>query len=538
MFMQIKQISKLFQGEYVFYTVFSVGIFVFLAIILLNSNFTTMNPEAVVAMPKIFENGTKLLPEDFSRALDSRIFEYGRSRTRFIPTLFYIINLKFRIWLLGFFPLPAGLSLTWVVIFIFCVVLLFRLMLNLTDSYLASWIAVLLFLVSPGCLSNTVHFCQPSKPLAIFFTITSLYLASQVCRRVKEKDFFNKADSGVFILLLAVIFLSFFVDETCWFIPVWVRLLFPDLFKKRRYSNLIISSYYSIIALFVFTVTFVIPGVIAKFNFFPYNFWESIFTETPSITTATTYVNFITSKSGQLFTWARQCRVTNFLLNGFYLFANHINPFKADTSRNFFRVDIYYFLSFFFYAIFLYRRYLDKSEKTLFKRLALLLILFVALHSIIHLRHMIITTDIFPYGSLFSVFFVIFISILLSKKEGALRYINKIALVFFITVFISNFYRTNIKMGYAISEDYRGWFPRETGGMPLNKELTYLMVREAWKNRFDKRILADLKKSYPVKSYWLFVELDYLNKQIESPRTKVRGFIPSRKNTIPFIPRG
>jgi len=89
--------------------------------------------------------------------------------------------------------------------------------------------------------------------------------------------------------------------------------------------------------------------------------------------------------------------------------------------------------------------------------------------------------------------------------------INKIILPFILIISVLNFQRQNIN---DIREQYgfdwiRKRFPKEASLM-RGDNLTYALVRDAWKNRDDKEVLLEIKAQCPFSALWLFRELEYI----------------------------
>jgi hypothetical protein len=57
---------------------------------------------------------------------------------------------------------------------------------------------------------------------------------------------------------------------------------------------------------------------------------------------------------------------------------------------------------------------------------------------------------------------------------------------------------------------YKHFFPEAAAIMPEAGKLDCCMVMNAWENRKDKVYLNNLKRQFPLRSNWLFVEMEYI----------------------------
>jgi len=492
----MEHLAKIFKSrESIFYIIVSFCVFIYILFTLLNYDVNWMHPEvAKFQIPYIFENGRSFLFADFLRCFNCLRFDLNY-RSRFLSYLSQIVNSKFRIWLFNFIPPHPSLSLTWIFTFILSPFFLFRLVDNLTSNRIASWISVLLYVASSGCLSLAIMLFHPAKPLSNFLAIFCLYLASRINLSIKSKGEFSQNDVRLYIALLFILFLAFFSDETAYFIFPCIPLFFPRIFKTKNNSGLIFLVYCLTFVGFLMFVTFVAPIIIRHLGFGNFDYWGYVIAR-------------ITTDRSNL--W-KLSAFNNIFLSGHYLLSSHIVPFRRPDLNNFFKVDIYVYILFFLYCFYSFTC-LSRAEKKMLKRMCAVLSLFILFNFFLIAKYSEVTTDCYYYGTLFSIFFVLPLSILLSVKYGFLKILNKIILVFLLVVFASNFYTINQRWNYGHTYFYKLFYPKETQQMLGNKVLTYPMVLRAWKSRNDKNVLSELKNQFPKRAYWLFVELDYLRK--------------------------
>lgn len=490
--------------ESIFFIVISFFVSIFILFVLLDFDANWMHPEVVkLQMPYIFENGRNLQPTDFLRCFNCYIFDSGNPRPRFLSHLFQIINLKFRNYLFNFILPHPSLSLTWIFTLILSPIFLFKLVYNLTSSRTTSWISVLLYAVSPGALSLVTLLFHPGKPLSNFFAIFCLYLASRINLSVNSKGIFQKTDLRLYITLLITLFIVFLIDENSYFIFLCIPILFPSIFRIKDKGRLIFLIYSFIFVLHLGFVVFIVPAMIRHMGLS----WSGA--KIAGFNFAGFIIYVIARLSVQQQTLWGFLSLENIFLNGHYLFSSHIVPFRSPDLSNFYRLDIYVYILFFFYCLYLFKL-LPHPEKRLLKRASAALLLLVLFHFFLFMCYSKVTPDCYYYGTFFSLFLAIPLSILLSVKAGFLKIVNRIIFILLLAVFASNFYTINQRWNYSHSNLYKFHFSKEIEEMPDNKILTYPMVLKAWQSRNNASALLELKKQFPKRSYWLFAELDYL----------------------------
>ena len=203
---------------------------------------------------KALANGPNLVLKDFGRIFDLSPAGFHitqPTRFRYFQDLFLLINFKFRIWLFNYIPPHPSLSLAWLFPLLLSPLFFFKLIYNLTSSRKASWIGVILFYLSTGSLSGITLLSNPAKPLTIFFAILCFYLASKISLSVGGKGYFTKKCFWIYIMLLAFLLLSFFTDETAYFLYICIPILFPAIFGIKRIRVISIGLYLLLLALFL-----------------------------------------------------------------------------------------------------------------------------------------------------------------------------------------------------------------------------------------------------------------------------------------------
>lgn len=214
---------------------FCVFVYLYIVFIFLDYQHAWIIPEAFIWKQYILETGKTLLLSDIPRALDTLSFELSSRSTRPLSELLEIFDTKFRVWLWQSMPPHPSLSLTMIFALIFSPILLYKLLRGLKISSSIALFSVALFLATPAFLSTFVMLLRPAKALTNFSFLLILLCASILWEKTLSKEN-PSAISGKYILLLSVMFFSFFWDETAIFIYPVALILFPKLFwtKGRR----------------------------------------------------------------------------------------------------------------------------------------------------------------------------------------------------------------------------------------------------------------------------------------------------------------
>ncbi len=214
---------------------FFLLIFVYLWIIphCLSYQNAWVEPEQFHIKSSILKTGTHLNLKDIKQGLFWQFFEYKPRCTRPLSSYFEIIDTKFRCWLWHYIMPHPSLSLTWVFSLILAPLFLYRLLKNLDTNSNLSQAMVAFFLATPGILSHEVMLFRPAKPMANFFIIFCLYLASTL-----KKEFLDTGKTIPtikFLIFWIITACSFYWDETALLIFPAVLFIFPSIFKRKSF---------------------------------------------------------------------------------------------------------------------------------------------------------------------------------------------------------------------------------------------------------------------------------------------------------------
>ncbi len=511
-------------GDLVFYRIVFCLVIIFVASILLDWGKTSMHQEygffpshngrgEFGFIGTALKNGPRLAAEDFLRGLEVLSFEGSNPRVRFISNLFLLLNVKLRVWLWNYFPPHPSFSLTWIFSLILSPVIFYRLIVSLTDDRSAGWIGLSIYFLSIGFLSGVLHLFHPAKPLANFWTILCFYCLSRIIPRARQEQFLRReidqssprpAPSpidlrdrdpgeerlrgegsgrlpelerrrsacsrtiwGYFLAAVMVMCLGLFTDETAWFLFVIVPVLFPAIFRLKGKGAYFALLYAAIVWAFIIFLTMGAPALLEMHGFDNFDFWGWLNNPPAS------------PKAGSF-------APTNVIRQGYNFLSGHVVPFTGGSSFAPRRISCYAHLVFLGYFGFLFAR-LPSGRRWLCLRLLISLAIFLLCQTVLFTRHLLVVPSAWYYGAMFPVFFALLCAVLLSQRQGWLRWTNKI--VFAILLSVSAFH---------------AWHPQSA-----NLGLSYRATVAAWKERGNNAVLSEMRRGYPPGTAWLFLELQH-----------------------------
>lgn len=499
--------------ERLFLWVLTLGVVIFLGWAVTRYDATQYNSEVAQRMlPSVLANGNGFVFKDLLKSFDFPTSDQ-MSRARFVSYAVQIVNIKLRIWLWRYLPPHPSISIVWLCVLVLTPLYLYKFVRILSGTARVAWMAVLLFAVSAGSLSGALQLFHPGKPLANLWTVLCLYLAARIDQGMRQSGRLGAALRVRFAGMLLVMLVACFTDELGFFIPVAIPLLVPGLLFRRpaswRWRELLrvrwvrwplAVAYLLPAVLFVILVNKVLPDFTAKLGYMGYDFWAAIRDR----------------DGGGHLDW--RSFLAGCSQNGFHMVANHIMPlrqhseelyFSGPPIQNFFSVDVYVYL---LWAVYLFRvgRNAAARERGLLLRVVWVLPLFL-----------IFSTRLFSgapcgfapfyYGATFSVYFSLFVALLLAVRVGWHGWLNQGLTAALLVLFAANAWATNRVTNAHIDSNYRAVFGQNVADMPKENRVTYDKVERVWRSRRDRKIvdLAD-KRDLPARAFWLFVELDRL----------------------------
>jgi len=431
-----------------------------------------LSSESIRIQQGVLKNGTAIVPEDIFRGFDILCFENGCCRVRFLAWIFEVVDFKSQLWFSEYCPPHPSFSLTWIFTLILSPIFLFKFINKLTGSKNASWISVILFCLSAGSLSGIVLRDGPHKPLVNFAAIISCYLAVLI---TDSREINNRRAAKpviLFCFLSVVLLLSFFIDETAWFLYPMVPILFPSIFMGRR-KGWYITIYLLLIFCFLFFVTFVAPVMVEQFGSSQFNFWEYI--HTPDL-------------EPEVNIWQR-FNFNNVLQSGKNLIVSQFIPWGRAWWGLAYIIIIPYLVYLFFC--------LPPGKKKLLLRSLLLLIvyiLFIIFYKGKGAEDEIMLESPYYYGALFSLYMVFPLAILFSsssKRWG--NVLNKVIITYLAAIFMYNF----IPLHRQGRKTFEGFVKRDN-------KLTFSDVYRAWKDWENRETRETFIKLYPDQWHWFF----------------------------------
>ncbi|MCX6340309.1 MAG: hypothetical protein NTX71_10420 [Candidatus Aureabacteria bacterium] len=486
--------------------VYPVAFFAVMAYMLLlatDYNATWAHPELPLGyVPNALRYGTAFSIRDFIRGFDYMQFD-GAPRPRFVSYSFQIINEKFRIWLFHYVIPHPSLSLTWIFTLILSPVLLFAFLSRLVRTPLAGWIGVTLYFASPGCLSGIALLFQPAKPLATFFSILCLYCALRVSAAIEARGSLSMRAYSVYLFLLCMMFLSFCIDETAWFLYIIIPVLFPGIFTRGDGRPARVMWYISTGAAYSIFVLYLMPRITTALGYGGFEFLKFTTGRKDSFHAENLIYNAWKLTSCQII----------FSMNLF----GHDIPTAQSAPAGAYQVASWVYAVIFAGCLAWLALRLPRCQRKVCGRYFLAWFLFVVFETMLLTKqgHKTVINSSYYYGALASVFLTIPLAIVLSSStEGASGMLSKVLFSLIVAASLYNFVFINESW---IQEHSRVVFYQEfmqpgeleTWG-PLDAKVSYDMVRKAWRNRHDKDMLNKMKSSFPLRACWLFRELEYI----------------------------
>jgi hypothetical protein len=500
-----------FASPSLFYKLVFFLLFTYVLIQLLSYSRCWVHPEHVeLFLPKVLENGAALRLEDWLSAFEIKRFESFAPRIRFLSNLFYVLNIKLRVWLWNYIPPHPTFSLTWIFSLLLSPVLLYRLIRRMTGERSSAWVGLALYVTSWGFLSNILLLFHPGKPLACFFTILCLYLASSVvsyARRREEyarrrgrrlfllpvaaggglpppgperfayyrrilgyqernariaarEEYYTRRMTLCFSLLLGLILLAAFADEFAWFIFLAVPVLFPSIFFVERWRAAFRFWYLAAFLAFLALLTFLAPLLAGSFGFQGFDFWQYLRTHI---------------QTGGEFRWG------NAIAQG----RNFLSGDLGLPHPNLPAVRLAWALICGYGAV-LFAFLPAERKKTALRAWAAVFLCTLYITTVLT-KHLVVVRNSWYYGAVFPIFLALAVAVLFSERPRALRIPNALAFLVLAAV----------------------WAGRIHG---LDRStLSFATVLEAWRTRDDpdmlRRRIEESLIRRPTDYSWLLYEL-------------------------------
>jgi len=517
--------------------------------VLQNYDNAFMHPEKTLTHHWILENGPSFKLEDFKRGMNVRVLEWGAPRiSRPFSNLFEVINAKFRIWLWHFVPPHPSLSLSWPLMFILFPVLFYYTLRNMNCEKEVSLAGVCLALSAAGFLCPMMMTFHPGKAFVTFFAVLSLFLASRLHKRVNIK--MRCADAGKehysnvkpflasYFMLLVVVYLSFFWDETGLFVYVLIfAMLARSLFFRSKPKFLILGIYLMLPLLYCLTLFYFLPHLHALWGSEGLNLKD--FSATPPLSSL-----FLPN-------------LTNLFWNVVYLFDDHIrlplNPLQKYPGVGLGVLAVLYqvlFALFIGALILVLFKYVNKREKdNELRRLIFDMSIFAALllayayFQTFIMSKVYYTSGVYWYGCLFSLTFSMLIALSLkliftffrSKKMKLILPIIVATMVADSLVFTT--YRQNVfkvstsTFGFPLSDIFSGlknqndYFSFKQSIYQGRKKRDYTV--NLWRSIKRNKSSAVLQEYQPAEESYIFLDLikGMLSSEILRTETSLRNFI-------------
>lgn len=434
------------------------------------------------------KNGPALQWEDLIRIFNSGPDGYQLgppTRLRYVNHLFSLFDIKFRIWLFNYIPPHPSVSLMWLFVLFLSPLMMFKLAYELTGRRQTAWIATALFVLSTGNLFGINKLANPAKPLANFFGLSLFFLAAVIDRQLRSDSRLSPRSRRLYLLMLAVLAVALFTDETTWLFYLVIPLLFPALFTVRPARRFCIVGYLVLLASAVFMV----------FAGFPY----LVDTFTPGGATVDYFLEYGGGPDAGP-TLPGFFGPRYLLLTGRNLLWTQLVPW------GWFWNGILFLGLLSAYLVVQYRG-LEAPDRRLVMRFAGGIAIFVCFQSLaiakVYWEEGYVLKYSLYYGSLLAVFLPIPLAILLSRDDGRWRkVVNRLLLLFLAVMMVYNFSRINEDIRFLQAL----W---ENAG-----EMDYATSRAIWRERRDPEAIGRFKARYPAWSAWAYIqEIEIVAKQ-------------------------
>lgn len=384
---QIKSQNNVGRTYFIFFT----SLLAVLFYLFITYDFIWIHPEIIFYLdPIAFRSGTALSWKDISLALDVGSFDLV-GRIRLLDHFFIILNAKFRYFIWLYYPQLKVISLTWGL----CIISLYffyQFLNNYTRDARLSFQVTLLFLFSPGFLSNITMLFRPAKPLALCCFALSLWLFEKFKKQLKPSTFEPRTPFFYPYLcaLTLLIFLGYYADETTFFIPVALMVFnFPVFYRWFKTVKIYPILIFSTIPFFLLFSHFILTLWINQLNFgYTFSMFDIMHYNqkaenwNPILLISKFCINFILSISSH-----------------FYNFNFSINPHEFSGI---------YFSNAVILLILITALILPRPQQRLLRNGWIGLILYAGFHTILHTKHMDIAA-VFYYGISFSFFYAVLV---------------------------------------------------------------------------------------------------------------------------------
>lgn len=450
---------------------------------------------ASVLSPLALKNGNQFSWKDLYDAFT--FSSKDGSRPRFIAYLAMILSVKTRLALWQILPPHPSFTPAWLLTLLLGPVLLYRFLNMVLGDRAASLVGVAVYLTSAGLLGGTVMFFHIAKPLSNIVIIGMFWYAENLNRRLNgnwaPRFWLKRIPIYHLIGMFALLALSPLVDETAtfaFFIPViWCPSLFwpPDLSRKAIGDRLKNWALLAAPAVAAFIIMFVLAPLGPELN--PHEHFDL-------------YEYLLRMVVIERFT------PTYVLWHAHNLFSAELIPGSFDgigvpvwrpsagspgyvlpAASTIFLIAAFALITFV-----VFRR---KSGWSPYRKIVITIGLFILFHSCVLLVHpLLLVATGYYYGSIFSVLFATFMSIIffvLCRHENRIiQWAAYILMVYTLVVSLSNF--ITIDRSWSQHENFKALMALR-GFSDLEKFGNWKHLKELSENEHLKE-LSENRKQY------------------------------------------
>ena len=308
----------------------------------------------------------------------------------FLSWASFVLNDNFRKALFNIIPYHPTVSLTWIFSLVFLPFIFYRVLRNINVDIETSVLGVCLYYFTVGHLSCHLMYFHQAKPMSAFFLILNVFLFQK---------FFTKKikiDMKKITLLSMTMFAGTMWDELFFFTYIIIPFLVPGIFHNRHNLKKALLIYALSLAAFLICITSTLPWLIKFYHLGEFNFWKFL----------------INGAEGELL----RTNFHNIYFNACTMLLGHLS-LASEVIIGIY--PWYYWIPILLLWVMMLKVSYDKK---IFVKVSIVTLLFVLFQSLI-LTHRggILSLGSYYWGHLFSICYVLILSVGLNFKKSLLK---------------------------------------------------------------------------------------------------------------------
>jgi len=426
-----------------------------------------------------YQNGPDFSLKDLVAGFDPCL-DGWTDRARFYSWFFWILNAKFRYFVFKHIPYLPSLSVTWFFTFTVLPYYFYKLLRSFTDIKTLALSSTFLLFFTQGFLSFSTMYFHAAKPMTMLFIIVCFYYTHLIYLEVLRGQY----NARPYLKLLGALILSLFWDEMFYAYFLIVPFWYFAIFKNKKSLIRIISVYGCAFIYFVSITSGLVPFMTKKyFNYF-FNFWDYSFKSNHSLFTLDNVQ------------WGYNWKA---------LLVAHVDAFSGLPGYFWVSSNPHWEVIITVLTVLMLVPLLFKNHRMLyFKSLVAMFIFYVSVCLILTRREGTLLNGAFYWGSTFSVFFVIWLTVLVSminiKKLAPL-----IAVLYIYLAYCGYINNVNASIGH-ITPNLVQEIVVHAKTLPTVGAISYQDIKRVWEERHDFPAAKKIIEGLPLNAYWLFYE--------------------------------